>query len=313
MMEWTDRHCRFLHRLLSPSAALYTEMVTAAALTHGDRERLLAFNPEEHPVVLQLGGNDPGMMADAARMGYAAGYDTININVGCPSDRVQSGAFGACLMLEPETVARCFVAMSDAVPVPVTVKSRIGVDEHDSDEFFDRFVQTLMDAGCRHFDVHARIAVLQGLSPKQNREIPPLNPARVYRIKERHPELSIHINGGIKSVAVARHHLEHVDGVMIGREAYQNPYSLTDFETLAQPDYAPPSRAEIVERMLEYAVVQGERGVQVKHVTRHMLGLYAGQPGARRWRRTLSEGAPTAGHDPALLLTAVAAMRGAAA
>ncbi|MEM9171273.1 MAG: tRNA dihydrouridine(20/20a) synthase DusA [Pseudomonadota bacterium] len=312
MMDWTDRHCRFFHRLLAPDALLYTEMITAAALHHGDAQRLLKFNDEESPVVLQLGGNDPGLMAEAAVRGEAAGYDAININVGCPSDRVQSGAFGACLMLEPDTVARCFVAMRDAVTIPVTVKSRIGVDDQDSDAFFARFIDTLIDAGCTHFDVHARIAMLQGLSPKQNREIPPLNPERVYRTKERCPDVTIVINGGIRDVDSACEHLRFVDGIMIGRAAYQDPFFLTELAQVLS-GRQPPSREQIVQAMHTYALreVDGQH-VQIKHITRHMLGLFAGQPGARRWRRLLSEQAHQRVADPDLLLDALHAMAKAA-
>ena len=308
MMDWTDRHCRFFHRLLSPSAVLYTEMVTAAALTHGDSQRLLHFNAAEQPVVLQIGGSDPALMAEAARLGELAGYSAININVGCPSERVQSGSFGACLMAEPALVSACFRAMTDAVAIPVTVKTRIGIDSFDSDEFFERFVLTLADAGCTQFDVHARIAILKGLSPKQNRTVPPLNYARVYGLKARHPALRIVINGGIDSIDRARGHLEHVDGVMIGREAYHNPWSLTGFEALCRTDpWSPPSRADVVAAMADYAALELAKGAQLKHITRHMLGLFAGLPGARAWRRTLSEQAHRDGADPRLLEQALRA------
>ncbi|MEL7312154.1 MAG: tRNA dihydrouridine(20/20a) synthase DusA [Pseudomonadota bacterium] len=289
MMDWTDRHCRFLHRLLSPSAVLYTEMVTAAALTYGDSGRLLAFNAEEHPVVLQVGGSDPVMMADAAELGEQAGYDAININVGCPSDRVQSGRFGACLMAEPQTVAACFSRMCERVNIPVTVKTRLGIDDQDSDAFFNRFIDTVADAGCVHFDVHARIAVLSGLSPKQNREVPPLNYERVFELKQRRPELRVLLNGGIRSADDAREYLERVDGIMIGREAYQNPWSLTAFERLLKPEFE-LERFKVVADMVRYAErIVGTDRVQLKHITRHMLGLFAGEPGAKQWRRTLSE------------------------
>jgi tRNA-dihydrouridine synthase A len=289
MMDWTDRHCRYFHRLLAPSAVLYTEMVTAAALTHGDHERLLAFNAEEHPVVLQIGGSDPALMARAAVLGERAGYDEININVGCPSERVQSGAFGACLMAEPELVADCVRAMRGAVSVPVTVKTRIGIDDKDSDAFLRRFIDVVADGGCRRFDVHARIAILTGLSPKENRSVPPLNYDRVYRLKRERPDLDIVLNGGITGVEAAVAHLAHVDGVMIGREAYQNPYSLTRFERAIGGGGAAPSRREIVARMLPYIERELAAGTPLRHITRHMLGLYAGEPGARHWRRTLSE------------------------
>ena len=305
MMDWTDRHCRFFHRLLSPSAVLYTEMVTAAALVHGDADRLLAFNAEEHPVVLQVGGSEPDLMREAALLAERAGYDAVNINVGCPSERVQQGAFGACLMAEPETVAACWRAMDEAVAIPVTVKSRIGIDDRDDDAFLDRFVDVLADAGCRHFDIHARIAILAGLSPKQNREIPPLVYEAVYRQKRRRPELSVFVNGGIRDVDAATAHMEHVDGVMIGRAAYQDPWSLTGFERLVDPDYEPPSRRDVVAAMADYAARAMAGGAGLKHVTRHMLGLFNGLPGARAWRRVLSERAHRDDATPALLFEAL--------
>lgn len=306
MMDWTDRHCRFFHRLMSPSAVLYTEMVTAAALTHGDPERLLAFDSAEHPVVLQVGGSDPVMMADAARLGAEAGYDGININIGCPSDRVQSGRFGACLMAEPQTVAACFAAMRDAVDIPVTVKTRLGIDDQDSEAFFGRFIDTLADVGCRHFDVHARIAILAGLSPKQNREVPPLNYARVYALKQRRPELTVVLNGGVRDSDAAAAHLSKVDGVMIGREAYQNPWSLTEFERLVDPAFL-TERSRVLEAMADYAKTRvGRNRVQLKHITRHMLGLFAGQSGARAWRRTLSEKAHLPDSSADLIIEAAA-------
>ncbi len=314
MMDWTDRHCRYFHRLLSPSALLYTEMVTAAALTHGDSARLLNFNAAEHPVVLQVGGSDPAMMADAAQLAEQAGYDAVNINVGCPSERVQSGSFGACLMSEPELVAACFTAMQARVSIPVTVKTRIGIDDQDSDAFFERFVATLADAGCEQFDVHARIAILKGLSPKQNRTVPPLNYPRVYALKQKMPGLRIVINGGITGLQDANEHLRHVDGVMIGREAYQNPWSLTEFEQLCGGDqWTPPTRRAVVEAMAEYASVAIGQGALLKHITRHMLGLFAGLPGAREWRRTLSEQAHKPESDPSLLMRAVRAREAIAA
>ncbi|MFQ5983496.1 MAG: tRNA dihydrouridine(20/20a) synthase DusA, partial [Woeseiaceae bacterium] len=238
MMDWTDRHCRYFLRLLSPHARLYTEMVTAAALIHGDAERLLKFDASEHPVALQLGGSDPGMMTDAAGMGAEAGYDEININVGCPSDRVQSGRFGACLMSTPEVVASCFEEMSAAIDVPVTVKTRIGIDDQDSYEFLKVFVETLSAAGCDTFIVHARLAILKGLSPKENRNVPPLHYDRVYRLKREFPELTIVLNGGIGSIDQTIGHLEYVDGVMIGRQAYHEPYFLTELEKAFFPENA---------------------------------------------------------------------------
>lgn len=298
MMDWTDRHCRYFLRLLSPNAMLYTEMVTAAALIHGDAPRLLRFNAEEHPVALQLGGSDPQMMAAAARLGELEGYDEININIGCPSDRVQSGQFGACLMARPELVAGCVVAMRDAVSIPVTVKTRIGIDDMDSYEFLCKFVETVSDAGCETFIVHARKAILAGLSPKENRSVPPLDYDRVYRLKKEHPDLQIILNGGITEIAQVEQHLVHVDGVMIGRQAYQDPWFLTDIEQ-ALHGQSVSSRGEVIDRISAYIERELEHGVPLKHMTRHLLGLYNGQPGARQWRRSLSENAhrPGAGID----------------
>lgn len=293
MMDWTDRHCRYFLRLLSPSVRLYTEMVTAAALHHGDTEKLLEFDEAEHPVALQVGGADPEVMAEAARLGADAGYDEININVGCPSDKVQSGQFGACLMASPHTVADCYKAMDTASDVPVTVKTRIGIDDLDSYEFLKAFVEALADAGCPMLIVHARIAILDGLSPKDNRKVPPLNYERVYRLKSEFPDLRIILNGGVTSVEECRKHLEHVDGVMIGRQAYQQPWFLTELEREfgGNPEDAATERHDIVRQMLPYVERELERGTELKHITRHILGLYAGQPGARAWRRHLSENA----------------------
>ncbi|MEL6949329.1 MAG: tRNA dihydrouridine(20/20a) synthase DusA [Pseudomonadota bacterium] len=305
MMDWTDRHCRYFHRLLAPSAVLYTEMVTAAALVHGDAGRLLAFNTEEHPVVLQVGGSEPELMRTAAKLAEQAGYDAVNINIGCPSDRVQKGAFGACLMAEPDTVSQCWQAMAEAVSIPVTVKSRIGIDDRDDAAFLDAFVDAVAGAGCTHFDIHARIAILAGLSPKQNREVPPLIYDAVYRQKQRRPDLTVFINGGIVDADAAAAHLQHVDGVMIGRAAYQDPWSLVAFEQLANPDYTPPARATVVHEMADYVERALGQGASLKHVTRHMLGLFNGLPGARAWRRTLSERAHLDGVGPELLLAAL--------
>ncbi len=300
MMDWTDRHCRYFLRQLSPSARLYTEMVTAAALTHGAAGRLLGFDAAEHPVALQLGGSDPAEMAAAAVLGERAGYDEININVGCPSDRVQSGRFGACLMAEPERVAACVRAMRASVAVPVTVKTRTGIDDLDNWPFFLRFVEAQMEAGCTTFIVHARIAVLSGLSPKENRSVPPLNYERVYRLKRHHPELNVVINGGIRSVADAQKHLAGLDGVMIGRAAYQTPYLLAELEH-ALGGVSPPPRSAVVTAMQPYIERELGRGTRLHQITRHMLGLFAGQPGARAWRRTLSERATAAGAGAGLL------------
>ena len=291
MMDWTDRHCRFFLRLLAPSARLYTEMVTAAALTHGDAERLLQFDVVEHPVALQLGGSDPKMMADAAKLGAQAGYDEININVGCPSDRVQSGQFGACLMSSPDVVASCFKEMSSVSDVPVTVKTRIGIDDQISYEFLREFIAILHTAGCDTFIVHARVAILQGLSPRENRSVPPLHYDRVYELKREFPDLTIVLNGGIVSTEQVLSHLETVDGVMIGRQAYHQPYFLTELEAVLfdHKDWQAPSRHEVIGLMIPYIERQMSAGTELKNITRHLLGLYAGQPGARAWRRHLSE------------------------
>ncbi|MEM7502127.1 MAG: tRNA dihydrouridine(20/20a) synthase DusA [Pseudomonadota bacterium] len=299
MMDWTDRHCRYFFRQLSPSVRLYTEMVTAAALVHGDSERLLRYDTEEHPVALQLGGSDPEQMAAAAALGAAAGYDEININVGCPSDRVQSGVFGSCLMAHPERVADCVRAMRATVEVPVTVKTRIGIDDFDSAAFFQTFVDTVVDAGCDTFIVHARIAILSGLSPKENRSVPPLNYERVYALKRRRPELNVWLNGGIVSVAECAEHLSQTDGVMVGRQAYQDPWFLTELEREFGNGLPALTRASVVNRMLDYIEDELAAGAQLKHISRHMLGLFAGQPGARAWRRHISERAhlPGAGTD----------------
>ena len=289
MMDWTDRHCRYFMRLLSPSVGLYTEMVTAQALHYGDAAALLAFDPSEHPVALQLGGSDRDMMAEAARLGAREGYDEININVGCPSDRVQSGQFGACLMADPDLVATCLQAMRQSVDVPVTIKTRIGIDDRDDYDFLRRFVDTTMAAGCETYIVHARKAILDGLSPKENRTVPPLNYERVYALKRDYPGLTIILNGGVTSIDECRTHLAQVDGVMIGRQAYHRPWFLTELETAFGNGVVPASRRDVIERMLPYIRKELEAGALLKHITRHMLGLFAGQPGARAWRRYLSE------------------------
>lgn len=290
MMDWTDRHCRYFHRLLSPHARLYTEMVTAAALVHGDRQHLLEHNRQEHPVALQLGGSDPGVLALAARYGAEAGYDEINLNVGCPSDRVQSGRFGACLMLEPALVAECVQAMREAVSIPVTVKCRIGVDDQDSEAGLQQFTERMVAADVQVLVVHARKAWLQGLSPKENREVPPLDYDRVYRLAKAFPALSVVINGGIVHADAARAHLEHVDGVMLGRAAYQHPWILAELEHRLWGTPR-PERVDVLRRMRPYVEAELARGVKLKHVVRHLLGLFHGLPGGRRFRRVLSEGA----------------------
>ena len=311
MMDWTDRHCRYFHRLLSPHARLYTEMVTSAALVRGGQLRLLEHSQQEHPVALQLGGSEPGELAQAARLGAQAGYDEINLNVGCPSDRVQSGRFGACLMREPALVGQCVQAMRAAVDVPVTVKCRIGVDDQDHYADLQRFTHTMLEAGVQVLVVHARKAWLQGLSPKENREIPPLDYARVYRLKREFPGLVVVINGGIDTVEAVQAHLAHVDGVMLGRAAYHDPFLLAQLE---QSLYAAPlpTREEVLAHLRPYVEAELKRGTALKHISRHLLGLYQGEPGARAFRRTLSEGAHLPGADWALLEQAAAGRRAAA-
>ena len=296
MMDWTDRHCRYLLRLISKQALLYTEMVTTGAILNGNRDRFLRYNDCEHPLALQLGGSDPQQLAECSRIGEAAGYDEINLNVGCPSDRVQSGRFGACLMAEPALVADCVEAMSKTVSVPVTVKTRIGIDDRDSYEELSQFIDRVQQGGCKTFIIHARKAFLQGLSPKENRTVPPLNYEYAYRIKQQYPQLSIIINGGITDLDAAEQHLAVADGVMLGRSAYHNPYLLAEVDRrLFQAREPVPSREEIVQRMLPYIERELNQGSPLKHITRHMLGLFQGIPGARHWRRHLSEYGPRAG------------------
>jgi len=303
MMDWTDRHCRYFHRLLSPRARLYTEMVTSAALVRGGQLRLLEHSQQEHPVALQLGGSDPRELAQAACLGATAGYDEINLNVGCPSDRVQSGRFGACLMREPLLVGDCVRAMRDALAdsnrhVPVTVKCRIGVDDQDDYADLQHFTETMLEAGVGVLIVHARKAWLQGLSPKENREIPPLDYARVYRLKREFPELVVVINGGIATVGQVQTHLANLDGVMLGRAAYHDPWLLARLEHALHGEPL-PSRDEVLRHMRPYVEAELARGTAMKHISRHLLGLYQGEPGARAFRRTISEGAhlPGAGWD----------------
>ncbi|NBB92217.1 MAG: tRNA dihydrouridine(20/20a) synthase DusA [Gammaproteobacteria bacterium] len=304
MMDWTDRHCRYFHRLLAPNALLYTEMVTTGAVIHGDRDRLLGFDASEHPVTLQLGGSDPEALARASAIGEEFGYDEINLNCGCPSDRVQKGRFGACLMKEPELVRDCLVSMRESVAVPVTLKTRIGVDEFDSEAFLHRFVDAVVESGIETLVVHARKAWLSGLSPKENREIPPLFHERVHALKRRHPDLTVIVNGGVTAVDAALGHLEHVDGVMIGRAAYQNPWILAELSAaLGWP--AADSRETVVEYMAAYAQRHIESGGRLNHVARHMLGLFHGQPGARHWRRHLSQNMHGDGASAELLLEAM--------
>ena len=291
MMDWTDRHDRFFLRLLSGRALLYTEMVTEQAVRFGEHERLLGFSPEEHPVALQLGGSDPAHLAEAARIGEQYGYDEINLNCGCPSDRVQSGAFGACLMAEPALVARCVAAMGQAVSLPVTVKCRIGIDDQEDYAALSAFVAAIADAGAQTVIVHARKAWLKGLSPKENRTVPPLQYDLVYRLKAERPDLTIAINGGIETLDQAEAHLRHTDGVMLGRAAYQNPYLLAEVDRRLFGDAAPPpSRHAAAYAMADYAErMARDHDVRVGHVARHLVGLFQGLPGARAWRRHLSE------------------------
>jgi tRNA-dihydrouridine synthase A len=307
MMEWTDRHCRFFLRLITRHALLYTEMVTAQAIIHGDRERLLGFDRAERPVALQLGGSDPEMLARAAEIGAAFGYDEINLNVGCPSDRVQSGRFGACLMAEPALVRDCVAAMRAVVSVPVTVKSRIGIDDHDDYGFLRDFVGTVAESGCEVFIVHARKAVLAGLSPRENREVPPLRYEHVYRLKADFPGLSVMLNGGVRDLDAVRAHLARVDGVMIGREAYHNPYFLAEIERELH-GVEPPPREAVMAAFLDYVEARLAEGVRLPAMTRHVLGLYLGRPGARSWRRQLSEGACAPGAGPEVIRAAMQAV-----
>ena len=296
MMDWTDRHCRFLLRLISKHTLLYTEMVTTGAILNGDRERFLRYDSCEHPLALQLGGSDPQQLAECSRIGEDAGYDEINLNVGCPSDRVQSGRFGACLMAEPALVADCVTAMSESVSVPVTVKTRIGIDDRDSYEELAHFIDCVHQGGCKTFILHARKAFLQGLSPKENRTVPPLNYEYAYRIKQQFPELTIVINGGLTDLEAAEKHLMAMDGVMLGRSAYHNPYLLADVDRrLFQAQDPAPTREEVVHCMLPYIKRELNQGSPLKHITRHMLGLFQGVPGARHWRRHLSEYGPRTG------------------
>lgn len=294
MMERTDRHDRYFLRILSPTALLYTEMITTGAILHGDRERFLAFDPAEQPVAIQLGGSDPDALAKSAEIAEAAGYREINLNCGCPSDRVQNGRFGACLMNEPQLVADGVRAMTGAVGVPVTVKTRIGVDDRDSWDDFKGFVETVADGGCRIFIIHARKAWLQGLSPKENREIPPLVYDTVYRLKQEFPEFHVSINGGITTVEDAARHLEHVDGVMIGRAAYENPWLLAAIEAAVLGGTPPSDRLEALDRYIAYMDRENARGVPFYAMARHVLGLFQGQRGARAFRRHISENGPRA-------------------
>ncbi|MCV2886645.1 tRNA dihydrouridine(20/20a) synthase DusA [Aestuariibacter sp. AA17] len=308
MLDWTDKHCRYFLRLISRHTLLYTEMVTTGAIIFGKGD-YLGFNSQEHPVALQLGGSDPTDMTRCAVLAQEKGYDEVNINVGCPSDRVQNGRFGACLMAEPETVAQCVSAMQSEVDIPVTVKSRIGIDDMDEYSDLTRFINVVAEAGCDTFIVHARKAWLQGLSPKENREVPPLIYDRVYQLKEEFPHLSISINGGVKTLKDAALHLNYTDGVMIGREVYANPYILAEVDKLFYHDATHVlSRVEIVQHMVEYTRQHIANGGRAWHVARHMLGLFQGQAGARVWRRYLSQHGPDRNADETLLLGALDAL-----
>jgi tRNA-dihydrouridine synthase A len=314
MMDWTDRHCRVFHRKITRHTWLYTEMVTTGALVYGDVARHLRYDEQEHPVALQLGGSDPADLARSAKLGQEWGYDEINLNCGCPSERVQKGAFGACLMAEPELVADCVKAMRDAVSIDVTVKHRIGIDKVEDSGFVRDFVGKVAEAGCTTFIVHARNAILKGLSPKENREIPPLKYDVAYWLKRQFPDLEIIINGGIKTDDEIALHLEHVDGVMLGREAYHNPWVMADWDRRFYGDDASArTREQVLAEMIPYIAAQlaehGAHGLKLNSITRHMLGLMAGLPGARAFRQLLSDPKKLAAGDPGLLLEAAARMQ----
>jgi len=307
MMDRTDRHFRYFMRQITKRTLLYTEMIVTNAVIYGDRAKLIGFSPEEKPLALQLGGDNPHELAECARIAEDMGYDEVNLNVGCPSDRVKSGNFGACLMLQPRRVAQAVEMMQRAVEIPITVKHRIGVDDRDGYDDMAEFVRTVADAGCRRFTVHARKAWLQGLSPKENRSVPPLRYADVYRLKREFPELFIEINGGIQTLDVARDHLRQVDAAMIGRAAYDNPYLLADADRVIYGnDRAPISRAEVVENMLGYCDRWLAQGFKLGSITRHMLQLFAGQPGTKAWKRYLSENVYAPGADASVLKAALA-------
>ena len=314
MMDWTDRHCRVFHRLLSARALLYTEMITTGAIIHGQRERLLGFDAAEHPVALQLGGSDPEALAKAAEIGAGFDYDEINLNCGCPSTRVQDGRFGACLMAEPALVARGVAAMRRAVSIPVAVKCRIGIDDQDAEADFARFIDVVANAGCTTFIVHARKAWLQGLSPKENRDVPPLDYDRVFRLKAARPELTIVLNGGIETIAQGEAHLAQVDGVMLGRAAYHTPYLLAEVDRrLFDPSAPVPTRADVMVGFAQYAERKLAESVRLSSMTRHILGLYHARPGGRQFRRVLSEKATRPGAGLEVLAEAMDHVEGAAA
>ncbi len=310
MLDWTDKHCRYFHRLLSKNALLYTEMVTTGAILHGSKERFLTFNKAENPVAFQLGGSNPTDLAKCAQIVEQYGYNQVNLNVGCPSDRVQNGRFGACLMAEPNLVAECISAMQQVVSIPVTVKSRIGIDDQDSYEALVNFVSTIADTGCNDFIIHARKAWLKGLSPKQNRDIPPLCYDIVYQIKKDFPHLNISLNGGVTSLASVNDILQHVDGVMMGREVYHNPYLLAEVDAQI---YGLPNpiktRHQVIMELMPYVSRYIHEGGRLHSITRHILGLFHGVAGARAWRRFLSENAPKKGADETVVLDALSHIR----
>ncbi len=309
MMDWSDRHCRYFFRQLAPHARLYTEMVTTGALLHGDVGRHLHFDPAEHPLALQLGGSEPDDLARCARLGEAWGYDEVNLNCGCPSERVQKGAFGACLMSEPELVADCVKAMQDAVSVPITVKHRLGIDDIEHFDFVRAFVETVARAGCMVFIVHARNAILKGLSPKDNREVPPLKYDYVYRLSREFPELTFVLNGGVHAIEDIESHLPHVGGVMLGRVAYHHSYLLAEADARLFGGEA-PTREQVVRAMVNYAEQEAQRGTPLRAITRHLLGLYQGKPRARAWRRMLSDAELLAKGGPQLLIDALTLAEG---
>jgi len=305
MLDWTDRHERYFLRLLSHHAVLYSEMVTTGALIHGDRHRYLQFNPEEQPVALQLGGSEPSELAQCAQMAQDEGYNEVNLNVGCPSQRVQKGSFGACLMAEPALVAECIDAMQQTASIPITVKHRIGIDNNDSYEALCHFISTITATGCDTFIIHARKAWLKGLSPKQNRDIPPLDYDLVYQIKRDFPDLTIIINGGIKTLAECQHHLESTDGVMLGREVYHNPYLMAEVDQMLYGANTPLlSRKQILQEFMYYVETQLSHDVYLKHMSRHILGLFQGIAGAKAWRRYISENSHKVGAGVEVLETA---------
>ncbi|MDX2254531.1 MAG: tRNA dihydrouridine(20/20a) synthase DusA [Pseudanabaenaceae cyanobacterium bins.39] len=309
MMDRTDRHYRYFMRQITKRTLLYTEMVTSAAIMHGDRNYLMGFSPEEKPLVLQVGGDRPADLAECARIAEAMGYDAINLNVGCPSDRVQSGNFGACLMKNPAIVAQCVAAMIDAVKIPVSVKHRIGVDDLDSYDYMRDFVKILADAGCRHFSVHARKAWLQGLSPKENREVPPLRYGDVHRLKQEFPDLWIEINGGFTHLEQVQEQLDYVDGVMIGRAAYDHPYLFAEVDRQFFGSTTPiPSQIQVAEAMIEYVDRWTSQGLKLHKISRHMLQLFHGMAGSRLWKRILTEKSCLAGADSAVIREAIAAV-----